>query len=757
MRRVLGLSRSQCAGGARPRRVSWVVGGVCLVALLLPARALAHATPVSIQPADGGVVSVGPSTVRVFFDEGIRPEPGIRAVRNTGGSVLDGAARVEGGRELVIPLRSGLSPGGYTVLWRVLSEDGHPVAGVTTFAVGAGQPRPQPALAAPSEGHAVPGLERWLFLTGILLAAGLSVFRVAMPRIAAPPLRLLVGSFVLVVVGGAALVARTSVSTRFGLVVAIAVIIAIVGALAAVAATRAPRLAAGAWLAGLALVVLPSAMGHALDPGRSWVEFPVDVLHVAASSVWFGGVVALVAGLRRGAVDDRVLRRFSSLALAAVGVIGVTGLIRALAELSSIDQVWGTTYGELLIVKTTLLGALVVLGWANRYRVIPALARSAQRLRLNLRAEIVLLLAVVGAVALLTQSRPGRDRVLASPAVAAASSRVPETPADAVVLAQAPGAVQVAGVAANSVSVDGNSVFWETLAGEDGAPGALVERNLATRRTRTLARDVASQFGLAVTNTTIVYAPASEPVRLVALDRRSGRRTVLSGPVVAPLAWRGQRVAWAEEEGGRQRVVVYDLLRHKAWTAADLPSCVRGVCYRVDAVTLAQQGVVFVRGAVGPQASFVGRRAFAARRPEFVKIERDPQPDLAPSASGAFYYALDRGWYRWDFGEAQPRRAIGSRTPSLRPIAYDGRRSFLVRTRGCDDNVQSSRSRNVATIASSGHVRAVAHVRPDVCVRFQSLTWAGLRPVTTWIVVPRATHATGVTGVIVVGPPAGVG
>jgi copper transport protein len=751
MRRVLGLSRSQLVVRPTPRRVSWVVGSACVVALLLPAGALAHATPVRIQPADGAVVNAGPATVRIFFDEGIRPEPGMRAVRNTEGSVLGGAPRVEGGRELVIPLRRGLSAGGYTVLWRVLSEDGHPVAGITTFAVGAGQPRPHAALAAPSEGQAVPGFERWLFLTGILLAAGLAAFRVAMPRVAAPPLGLLLGSFALTVASGVALVARTSVSTRFGLVVAIATTIAIVGACAAAAAARAPRLAGGAWLAGLALVVLPSAMGHALDPGRSWIQFPVDVLHVAAASVWFGGVVALVTGLRRGVVDDRVLRRFSTLALAAVGVIGVTGLVRAFAELSSIDQIWGTSYGRLLIVKTTLLGVLVVLGWTNRYRLIPALARSAQRLRLNLRAEIVLLLAVVGAVALLTQSRPGRDRVLASPAAAAVASRAPATPAEAVVLAQAPGAVQVAGVAANSVSVDGNSVFWETVARDEGESAAeLVRRNLATRRTRTLVRDVASQFGLAVTRNAIVYAAASTPVRLVALDPRSGRRTVLSRSVAAPLAWRGDRVAWAEEQGGRQRVVVYDLRRRKAWTAADLSSCVRGVCYRIDAVTLAQQGVVFARDAVGAQASSVGRRAFSAPRPEFVMIEHDPQPDLVPSASGALYYALDRGWYRWDFGDAHPRRAAESTTTSLRPIASDGRHSLLVRTRGCDDSVQS----NVGTIASPAHARAVAHVRADVCVRFQSLTWAGRRPVTAWIVVPRATHATGATGVIVVGSPA---
>ncbi|MEP6812926.1 MAG: CopD family protein [Actinomycetota bacterium] len=739
------------------RPFGWLVVVGCVAALALPAAALAHANLSRAEPADGAVVPAAPSAVRLFFDDAIGAEQGMRAVRDTGGSVLSGRVRVVGGRELVIPLRRPLPRGAYTVLWRVLSDDGHPIAGITTFAVGAGQPRPRAALAAPSDESALPGFERWLFLSGVLLAVGLSAFRVAMPREAAPSLRLLAAGFVLTAGGGAALVERASLSTRFGVVVAVAVGVAIAGTVASLAAAFLPWLASGAWLCGLALVAAPSSAGHALDPGRPRVEFPVDVLHVAASSIWFGGLVALALGAPRSAFREQVVRRFSALALVAVAVIGATGLVRAFGELSSFGQVWGTSYGRLLIVKTGLFGALVVVGWANRYRFVPALARSAHRLRRNLGAEILLLLGLIGAVAFLTQSRPGRDQAVAAPAAAAVRARPAPgaPPREAVVLAQAGHSFELAGAAASGLSLDGNSVLWETVAGEDGGSTALVVRNLDTRRTRALARGVASQYGLAATTASIVYATATVPVRLVAIDHRSGRLTVLADSLAAPFAWRGDRVAWAEEQGGRQRVVVDDLRRRRAWTAADLPSCAERLCYRVDAVTLAEHGVVFARGAIGSQASFVVRRGFSAPRLELARIEGDPQPDLAPSTTGALYYALDRGWYRWDFGAKQPRRVGALAARSLTPVGFDGRRWLLLQHRGCDDAlVERVRPGRTTTVASPARVRAVAGVRAGVCVRFQSVTWAVDRPVTTWIVVPRAIHAEGTTGVIVVGPPA---
>jgi copper transport protein len=709
-----------------------------------------HATLVRVEPADGSVVNAAPASIRLSFDDVIRTQPGIRAVSDAGSSVLGGRPRVVRGHILVIPLRSGLGRGGYTVLWRVLSDDGHQYAGVTTFAIGAGQPPPRPVLAAPSEQRAVPGFERWVFLSGVLLAVGLSLFRLAMPRESAPSLRLLAVGFALSAGGGAALVARTSLGTRFGVVVAIAVGVAVAGAVASLAARFVPRLAVGAWACGLALVAAPSASGHALDPGTSRIELPIDVLHVAASSVWFGGVVALGVGARHGLLNERVVRRFSALALVSVGVIGATGVVRAFSELTSVSQVVHTSYGRLLLVKTGLLALLVLFGWTNRYRLVPTLARSERGLRRNLRAEALLLVGLIGAVALLTQTRPGRDHAFAAPA-AAASVQPAATPEEAVVLAQDGQDLEVAGQAANAVSVDGRSVLWETV-GEEGSTSALVERGFGSRRTRVLVRNVAPLYGLAATATSVVYATGTAPSRLVALNSGSGRHTVLSDSLAAPFAWRGDRVAWAEERQGRQRVIVYDLRRGKTWTAADLPVCAGSLCYRIDGVTLADRGVVFARSAVGPQPSFVVRRAFGARQAASVKVEHDPQPDLVPSVSGAAYYALNRGWYRWNFGASRPVLIPRFPGPSRYPIGYDGRRWLLLRHRGCNDTVvEQSQPGRTATFASPARALELAGVRTRVCVRFESLTWSGNRPVTTWLVLPLATHAEGGAGVIQVG------
>jgi len=90
-------------------------------------------------------------------------------------------------------------------------------------------------------------------------------------------------------------------------------------------------------------------------------------------------------------------------------VLAVTGVISAFAELRSLEQVWSTGYGQVLIVKTVLLAALVTIGWLNRYRLLPRL--SLDGLRRNVAVELALFAALAAAVALLTDLRPGRDRL----------------------------------------------------------------------------------------------------------------------------------------------------------------------------------------------------------------------------------------------------------------------------------------------------------------------------------------------------------
>ncbi|HYZ78189.1 MAG TPA: CopD family protein [Gaiellaceae bacterium] len=444
------------------------LAAVAVAALAAPAAASAHANLVRVRPANGVVLTTPPAAVRVLFDDAIRPGPGVEAVRNGGGSVLAGAAYVprRNPRELVVPLRRGLAKGSYSVRWSVVSDDGHNERGVTAFAVGAGAARPTATLTAGGVGRSRDVAFRLLLFAGILAAAGAALFRALVwrpvaGRLADRELSLVVlAGCLLAVVGAAGLAAHGTAGIRFGLAERILAAVAASGAVLAAVSLRERRLAGAAGLVAVALIPLPALAGHALDANQPWWSAPVDALHVAGASVWVGGLLSLAVGVPRAVKElERIARarllaaaasRFSTLALASVAAIAATGLVRALGELTAVSQAWSTSYGRTLLVKTGLLGMLVLLGVRNRYRLVPRLReassgnpaglRAFRRLRRSLAAELALLTVLVGAVALLTELPPGRNaRAAQAPKKAEATRPAVLPPPGGVVLARQDG------------------------------------------------------------------------------------------------------------------------------------------------------------------------------------------------------------------------------------------------------------------------------------------------------------------------------
>src|SRR5262249_60814423 len=99
-----------------------------------------------------------------------------------------------------------------------------------------------------------------------------------------------------------------------------------------------------------------------------------------------------------------IAQRFSRIALASVVLISVTGVARALWELSAVSQIWSTPYGRTLMIKTALLGGLVVLGYLNRKALGDFTA-----LRRRVGIELSLLVTVTAAVSLLTDLPPANS------------------------------------------------------------------------------------------------------------------------------------------------------------------------------------------------------------------------------------------------------------------------------------------------------------------------------------------------------------
>jgi copper transport protein len=447
--------------------------------------AAAHARLLRSDPADGAVLARAPSSVRLFFDDDVRLGSRMRVIENGGGSVLAGKPRLVGHRTVVLPLRADLRNGDYTGLWRVVSDDGHTIAGVLAFGIGAGRAPPQAALTAANQRSVGDVVARWLLFGGLLAAVGAAVFVQAVLRrsgVGADAERralarlhgLIALGFVLVVFGVAPQVHHDPFDTRFGFALSVGAVGATIAATLAAIAIADPPLGVLAALVGVPLIAFPSFAGHALDAGRPWFEVVVDLVHITAAAVWLGGLLSLVLvlPLLRG---DRALRqvgrRFSTLTLCTVGLVAATGVIRAFGELSAVSQVWSSSYGRLLMVKTALLAVLIGVGWTNRYRLVPRLGNDPKTvglLRRNIGVELLLFAGLITAVALLTDTRPGRDLARAAPKPAVGKPPLPpkdafvaarEAGPNAVAIALRPGGVaQVTVLGPDGLGVDGLSV-----------------------------------------------------------------------------------------------------------------------------------------------------------------------------------------------------------------------------------------------------------------------------------------------------------
>ncbi|MGK4582264.1 copper resistance CopC/CopD family protein [Kitasatospora sp. HPMI-4] len=159
--------------------------GAALVLLLGTAvPAAAHAALISTDPAQNSVVPQAPASVTLTFSEGVSlSADSVRVLSPTGQQVDTGnPSHLDGKNDTArVSLNSGLANGTYTVAWRAVSEDSHPVGGAFTFSVGA------PSATTVSTGQlqgakadgtvaAVYGLARIVAYAAFALLAGVSAF-----------------------------------------------------------------------------------------------------------------------------------------------------------------------------------------------------------------------------------------------------------------------------------------------------------------------------------------------------------------------------------------------------------------------------------------------------------------------------------------------------------------------------------------------------------------------------------------------------
>jgi copper transport protein len=429
-----------------------------LVALALPATAFGHAALLRTTPEASVTVNTPPSHVALVYSEAVEPRFAIVSVTDVLGNQLSSGPPVRSAanpNELDVPL-SHLREGWYLVFWRVISEDGHPVRGAFTFAVGP-NPGPAPAFAIPSlsETAVTPGLIalRWLVFMSFLAAIGLLVLRVSItrPLLAERPRALSVAFWIALAIASIAtpvyaLVATAQFSLRdwwdlgslvpllrhsaFGRgFLRLELLLALFGVAGGIAlwldrGLRRERSVAellsltGAALAAGAVLLLPGVVGHAAQTSPRTLSLTLDWLHLASAALWVGGLIGLlvlwrsVPAVRRTAALIVAVPRFSNVAFVSVATLLASGVVASVVHLPTLDSLWTTSYGKVIIVKAALLAGALALAAGNLLRVRPALLgaepppSAAVLLRRLAGAETVLVAAAVAAAAVLSSLPP---------------------------------------------------------------------------------------------------------------------------------------------------------------------------------------------------------------------------------------------------------------------------------------------------------------------------------------------------------------
>ena len=379
--------------------------------------ASAHAALVSVEPANGSILASAPRSVELRFNEAVTP--GAIHLIDPAGRTRDEARVSASGETISVAVPQDLPRGTVVLSYRVISQDGHPVAGSVIFSIGA------PSATEVLEG----GLNTLIWLTRIGLYLGLFAgvggvfFAIWIARstngMRLPRAALVVGVLSAVVsppllgldLLGLSLTALLTLAPwkiAFTTSAGPALVIAIAAMLLAEIALRGgqgARALSAIALAGVGLSL--ATTGHAATAPPEVLTRPAIFLHGLGVAFWIGALAPLLVLVAKPtAATLPVLNRFSGVAVPVVAILALTGLTLAIIQLESFAALAETKYGIILSIKLALVVVLLALAALNRFRLTPAFAKSgkasskvASALKRSIVLECALALAIFAVVA----------------------------------------------------------------------------------------------------------------------------------------------------------------------------------------------------------------------------------------------------------------------------------------------------------------------------------------------------------------------
>src|SRR5258708_9837592 len=196
------------------------------------------------------------------------------------------------------------------------------------------------------------------------------------------------------------------------------------------------------WAAAFAAACLVGALGFAGHAGAGTgitglVHLAADVAHLVAVAAWLGALVPLALLLHAAGhspdqssmtIARRATQRFSTLGVASVSTLVVTGIVNTWVLAGSVSALLDTDYGRLLLAKVALFVVMVATAAVNRLVLTPRLVQEVdlvvgwaamQRLRNNSLIEAAIGVIILVIVAVLGTLPPALHDVEAATSAAA--------------------------------------------------------------------------------------------------------------------------------------------------------------------------------------------------------------------------------------------------------------------------------------------------------------------------------------------------
>nr|WP_301287911.1 copper resistance protein CopC [Paenibacillus sp. MSJ-34] len=391
------------------RSTLWLLAvlGIFIFSLCLrPVAAQAHAVIERMVPDANERLQEAPPAIELQFNERIEADVASLTLLDSNGKPAAAAEPEpsEDRKTLRLSLPA-LEDGVYTVSYRVISADGHPVSGAYVFTVGEPDKRIDATTFVPGgqTGHAGHGghghgesdgaltLEQFLFYASrvfyyalLLAVAGTALWHALRRGGTEAWTRLLrqAGKYMLplhlaalvvyIYFQGSSLLAGQPIGDWLKLFLSTKIGLSWLASFALGLAGFAVWMR-GRWLTALWAVLLLGAKcwsGHSAAFEQPAYTMALNGVHLLAASIWAGGLMLLFALWRtRSEPLQPFAQQFSNAAVWSMIALTVTGVLSTFAFLPDLSYLLLTAWGKFLIVKTALVLLVIATGYLLRRRV----------------------------------------------------------------------------------------------------------------------------------------------------------------------------------------------------------------------------------------------------------------------------------------------------------------------------------------------------------------------------------------------------